>query len=85
MPKPGKRAPLKSTVKLVDMLKGAIRKSREKRKLNKAARKSKRKDRIYKIRGKVDEFMKAAFEPKAVKTARRKKKKLERKTKKKPA
>lgn len=65
--------------KFIESLKSAIRKNKVKREIKKAGRKERRTQRMYKLKKHVDEFMKAAFEPKSAKTERKRKRKIQRK------
>ena len=56
----------------ISALRNALRKRRGKK------TKTTPKEKMYKIKGKVDEFMKAAFEPKSMKMERKRKQKIER-------
>ncbi len=58
--------------KFISALQNVLRKNKGKK------IKTTRKEKLYKLKVKVDEFMKAAFEPKSMKTERKRKKKVER-------
>ena len=75
---PEKQRRIKSSGKLINAIKIAIKKNRIRRKEKKTAGKISRREKMYLLKTKVDDFMKAAFEPKSITTARRKKKKSER-------
>ena len=76
MHKPPKKTKKPDT--LINVLKTLIRKRRITQQAKKIKRKAARKDQLMKLRGHLGNFMEAAFEPKPLRIARKKKKKEER-------
>ena len=77
MVKRKKQTRLKRAGKIIVVIKKAIRKTKTERKQKKATRQAARKENLMKLQGHVKNFMEAAFEPKTIKTERKRKRKLE--------